>query len=307
MSASRGSVTALSIDAVLVDRLRDGPLRGQVHSVFRRVLNIHTYYDQLIAVCVRGLDDAPWTIRADVDDWSDCPVSPDLPVMCTAEGVGFGQSRQLSVVFGELSKWYAKPAPLDLSDDELAARTRVLAGLLDRHGVRGGMRAGGPLTAFDAAVGAQLHHGRAELTRALLAGDAPAVERAVRGLLGLGPGLTPAGDDFLTGLAVVVAQPGSRNPLFGRIARDVVARHPGRTTLLSRTTLREALAGRARENVLDLLRRLLRPGGGEPAQLAEQLRGPVKAVVGIGHTSGTDLVSGVLTGLQLESEMRGSV
>ncbi|MER6878212.1 DUF2877 domain-containing protein [Amycolatopsis sp. NPDC000673] len=49
------------------------------------------------------------------------------------------------------------------------------------------------------------------------------------------------------------------------------------------------------------MRRLLEPGGGTG------LADAVARVAAIGHTSGTDLLSGVAAGLHLESEMRGSV
>jgi hypothetical protein len=37
------------------------------------------------------------------------------------------------------------------------------------------------------------------------------------------------------------------------------------------------------------------------------VRTPVRHVLAIGHTSGTDILSGLVTGLRLEKELRGSL
>ncbi|MET9266401.1 DUF2877 domain-containing protein [Amycolatopsis sp. NPDC004079] len=288
------TAVALSMDAVVAERVREGALLGEVHSVFRRVLNVVTQQDQLVAFGASTVDDAPWTIRVDVDGWCRHPVQAGAPAVVTAQGATFGAT---SVKFRNPSIWYAKEIPLTLDRAELAARARLLDALLTEHGVPGGMLEGGKPDPFRAAVGIRLRQGQTALTQALRRNDAEAARKAAEGLVGLGPGLTPAGDDFLSGLALVAAQPGSRTTGFPRLSEKVLAR----TTLLSATTLREARTGRARESLLDLLRRLLEPGSGTG------LAGAVARVAAIGHTSGTDLLSGVAAGLHLESEMRGSV
>ncbi|MFE7211577.1 DUF2877 domain-containing protein [Streptomyces sp. NPDC057611] len=302
------SAPALSIDAELAARLRPDPLAARVDSIFGRTVNLLTCDNELITLCARVLDDAPWSIRVDLAEWSAWRLTVGDPVTLAADAITLGEPATYSVTLDKPDAWYAESIELGLGTQELLARARVLAELLYEHGVAGGMRTPrGPVNVFDAEIGARLRRGRNALERAVRAGDIPGMASAITQLLGLGPGLTPAGDDFLTGVALLAAQPGSHLSAYVEAVHGVLDRHPDRTTPLSRITLREALRGRARQSLLDLLHRLLVPDGRDAAQPAEHLRVPVCRVLGIGHTSGTDLLSGLLTGLRLEAELRGSM
>ncbi|WP_327087913.1 DUF2877 domain-containing protein [Nonomuraea sp. NBC_01738] len=149
---------------------------------------------------------------------------------------------------------------------------------------------------MDAALGRALREGRERLEAAILAADQAAVRQGILALLGLGPGLTPAGDDFLTGLALVSALSGSRLGPFAGALREVLAVHQKRTTPLSATTIAEALDGRARASLHTLL-----------DTLPHHDLAPARRVLAIGHTSGTDILSGLAAGLHLERELRGSL
>ncbi|WP_141726214.1 oxamate carbamoyltransferase subunit AllH family protein, partial [Actinacidiphila rubida] len=178
------------------------------------------------------------------------------------------------------------------------------ADLLDRcnaeHGVRGGMLGATPGAGpMEAAIVRALHHGRTLLLDAIRAGDAGLMRQGVLALLGLGPGLTPAGDDFLTGLCLVAALPGSAQASLVPVVRDLASARPERTTDLSLATLLEAADARARAELLDILRLVAHtaaPG---------ELHAAARALLAIGHTSGSDTLSGLAAGLRLEEELRG--
>jgi hypothetical protein len=106
------------------------------------------------------------------------------------------------------------------------------------------------------AVGARLSAATARLGAALRTGDG--LVEAADALLGLGPGLTPAGDDVLAGALVTSAHLGPGLPAL--VAH--VHRRADATTALSADLLRHACAGRAAPPVLDLLDALVgaRPG-----------------------------------------------
>ncbi len=154
----------------------------------------------------------------------------------------------------------------------------------------------------------------AALGDALVSGERDALQDAVHGLIGLGPGLTPAGDDVLCGTMAglhvfgrrLVRQNSSawrRNvcrhdtspravhsitgrgiaEMQGRLAATVVEEMEGRTTGLSRTLLSWAARGVAVQPLLDVLWTL---GSGEPVSGME-------TVAAIGHTSGRDMLAGV--------------
>ncbi|WP_168404611.1 DUF2877 domain-containing protein [Arthrobacter silvisoli] len=308
----------MSIDSALVTALRETPGTGKVYSVFERAINILAPWGQLVTLAARRLDDAPWTIRAEVRDWSSTGIQAGDPADFSARGISFDSADTLVLLPGA-REWFAKRIPLaDITTAELASGATALGGLLEAHGVRGGILAAsaaddaasagasGP-TAFDAGIAQGLRAAREALETAVRAGDSAAIGEAALQLLGLGSGLTPAGDDFLCGLALLAAQPGSRLGAARGALAAVVAQHADRTTLLSWTTLREAVDGRVRESLLELLNQLFRRRAEDPAGLARHLRAPVDRALGIGHTSGTDILSGLLAGLRLETELRGSM
>jgi hypothetical protein len=103
-------------------------------------------------------------------------------------------------------------------------------------------------------------------------------------MLGVGPGLTPAGDDFLAGLLV-----GARS--FGLAAQSlramVAAQAPYRTTVISAALLRGACRG---ESLPELTRMLLSLSG-----RSTEVDSALDALVKIGHTSGRALAAGALS------------
>lgn len=109
----------------------------------------------------------------------------------------------------------------------------------------------------------------------------------VEDLVGLGPGLTPAGDDVLCGLLLGLRATGRERE---RAALErAVAPLLGRTTALSATLLRQAAGGYAVPALVELVRAWHR--GADETQLAA-LGVPVAAV---GHTSGPALLLGLAT------------
>ncbi|MGL5818160.1 MAG: DUF2877 domain-containing protein [Phycicoccus sp.] len=110
---------------------------------------------------------------------------------------------------------------------------------------------------------------------------APVPARAVAGLVGRGPGLTPSGDDALAG-AVLVADALGGLPLL----TDAVRQRLRGTTAVSAALLDAACDGYAAAPVVRLVDAAV---AGDRARVDALL----PAVLSIGHTSGADLVAGV--------------
>jgi hypothetical protein len=112
-------------------------------------------------------------------------------------------------------------------------------------------------------------------------------------IIGLGPGLTPSGDDFLSGLMVAFVR-GSENGLWrsetSRL-RKVAEAAKGRTTTLSAEYVVLASGGEANEKVTTLVEAICT---GRPSVESSTLD-----VIRMGETSGTDLIAGALTGLRV--------
>ncbi|MFB7167498.1 oxamate carbamoyltransferase subunit AllH family protein [Streptomyces sp. NPDC001940] len=301
---------AMSGDAALIAHLR--VLRGQgvVDSVFHRTVNVLTPGERLVALAARGGGDAPRTLVTDVDSWSGRGISAGQAVEFAPGVITLRAADALLRVHTEgADEWHPiLPSLAALGPRDLAAAASALDRLIQAHGSRGGMLGPTPTaSSMEAAVTRALADGRDTLVRAIRSADDAGMRRGVLSLLGLGPGLTPAGDDFLTALALLSSLQGSGLAPFGRALQGVLLEHPGRTTRLSVTTLDEALAGRARAALLDVLHALAHPSGWSEARPTESIRTPVRHVLAIGHTSGTDTLSGLVTGLRLEKELRGSL
>ena len=294
------SARALSIDIALTRLLADGTTEAHVHSVFRRVINVMTPSGQLISLCGRGHDDGPWSLRADVDDWTAWPFQSGVAVCADRDAVVLHGGLRVSLAGART--WDATATPITADQAQLTARAHLLAGVIRDAGVPGGALPGPAPDPFATIVAGHIGRGLADIRAGDLAGNGNDVEAAASCLLGLGPGLTPSGDDALTGLALVVARPGSLATTVLPALRNVLQRHADRTTALSRTTLLAALDGRGRQRLLDLLAALV--SRDEPGPLL--LRARAERVMEIGHTSGTDIVSGVLAGIELELQRRGS-
>jgi hypothetical protein len=133
-------------------------------------------------------------------------------------------------------------------------------------------------------------HARA-LALAFATDDTAALADAARPLLGLGAGLTPSGDDYVGGLLFVRrlladAEPPGWNAAVARIVADAAAL----TNPISTRVLTDLGAGEGWAPLHDLLTAL----GAEDTTAA---LAAARAMTVIGHTSGWDLLTGVLGAL----------
>lgn len=117
------------------------------------------------------------------------------------------------------------------------------------------------------------------------------VTRYVRALVGAGPGLTPSGDDALCGVLLILHALGPRIAGAEQVRQEVRARLPA-TTSLSAALLREAEQGYAVPAVVRLVAAAT-AGHRESADLA------LRDVLDIGHSSGRDLVAGLVGALDV--------
>ncbi|HEY5828348.1 MAG TPA: DUF2877 domain-containing protein [Hyphomicrobiaceae bacterium] len=109
-------------------------------------------------------------------------------------------------------------------------------------------------------------------------------------LLGLGPGLTPSGDDVLCGALVALHAVGRADAL-GLLARAIDKAAPAATSRLSGAFLRAAAEGLGAEPLHETICELL-------SGRAESLARHLEALGHIGHTSGWDALAGAVLVLQ---------
>lgn len=110
-------------------------------------------------------------------------------------------------------------------------------------------------------------------------------------ILGRGPGLTPSGDDVLSGLllALLHTTRGARHQRVRSAARRYVTAAERQTTAVSAALLAQAAQGRASDRLEAALDTIL---VAEPSE--RDLETTIRDVTEVGHTSGVDLLVGVL-------------
>jgi uncharacterized protein DUF2877 len=111
-------------------------------------------------------------------------------------------------------------------------------------------------------------------------------------LAGLGPGLTPAGDDFLAGilLALAMVQEHRADGDLADIAHLLLDTAAPRTHEISAAYLKAAYAGEASERWHALF-------GAVVARNTQEIGSAVQGVMSVGETSGADMLAGFLAGM----------
>jgi hypothetical protein len=142
-----------------------------------------------------------------------------------------------------------------------------------------------------------------EAGRAMLVQDITQVARIGMDLVGLGPGLTPSGDDFLGGMLFAAHSLKMTYPedfyWEDEIIGDLIDWARTRTNPISHTVLHDLALGHGPEPLHEVVRSLLM------GHDLECLMAAVARLLRIGHTSGWDILAGVLTGmLMLSGRMR---
>jgi hypothetical protein len=130
------------------------------------------------------------------------------------------------------------------------------------------------------------------LGRAAATGDLPEVQAAGTGLVGLGPGLTPAGDDVLTGFLLGAHALDEATDAAAPLARACAAgvrAMLAQTTALAATLVRHAAADEAADVAANLVDALVE--GTAPDR-------PLRSLLLTGDTSGRDLAEGMVLALR---------
>ena len=298
---------ASSISDPIAQQLAPGGDAGNVHSVFRAALNI-SWQDRLLTIAPASAGGLPNGIVAEL--------GPDFRSLALHEGMRFhADAHELRVDAAALVinldgavRWSPRIGP-PLGGSRVAAerwrqrsqRARVESArvIARTSGARGGL---GPLL-LAAPVDADLDTADragpilARLDTAIRDNDRSGATAAARSLIGLGPGLTPSGDDALVGIEAALWGLGAPVAAFLAGAVDDVEQ---RTTAVAATLLRHAAAGEFAERLHDLVGVLI---GSDDAAIPAA----IERAVGWGATSGADCLVGVLLGLDAASGRRWRV
>lgn len=292
---SRRVIQARSVDQRFLLSLQRHPFCGSVHSVFERVVNIEHDASELVTLASREVDNAPNTAVLNIANFVTSGICVGDRVTGVEEELHVGE--RIAVALSAASVWEHSLGRYPGANAGLSNQMSLARAYLGRYGPAGGMVANsGESNAFAREVSAALAQRATRLLDALAQGCHDCACRHAKSMLGLGPGLTPSGDDFLVGLFAVLNI--DKSPCHGWLGSgiDVIDDAQSATNPISLAALKHAAEGRVRESIATLIGTLMY-GTQEP--LIDALR----RVLAIGSTSGADIVAGILSGFELNLQV----
>jgi hypothetical protein len=265
--------------------------------------------------CQLGVEDGPLLVLSTAD----VPLAPnalavDVEGDFTARDAGFrvGQVVALDasapsdrdvdwlVTLGTAATWEPRPSVHRVAAHDLADRLRTARATVVADGAsesllpllwatESDLDGLGPGLVRTAGISARL------LWDAAIRRDEGSVGRAARGLAGLGPGLTPSGDDLLAGFAagwVLVGEAlGLDGAVHRRVAGAILSGAESGASPLGLAWLRHACRGELLEPMTGFVTALL-------AEETRDLDAAARSALAVGSSSGTDWMVGFVLGGQ---------
>ncbi|MBT2765939.1 DUF2877 domain-containing protein [Paenibacillus sp. ISL-20] len=270
---------------------------GTVHSIFDRTVNLKCPNGELYTIATDNVDNAPNTLVTDIDSFSKQGLTIGDQVYAEGDRLYVGKNQ--AVMLQQVHVWRSKIP--SYPEDEEILRSHVAAAQLwiEAHGKAGGMkRSAETVNPFDREMERLLRERSARLLEALSKGEVNLASHYAIQLIGLGPGLTPSGDDFLVGLFAVMNL--TNGPLFKirHVCEQVVAASADRSNPISYMALKKAASGQVRESIGEFMHHMIH---GSKTEVISSL----SRVLDIGSTSGTDIALGLVNGLKLSIERNG--
>jgi Protein of unknown function (DUF2877) len=292
--AKRGAAEIFTMDSIvamnvivasagLQSLLQDAPWEGQIAAVFRRGLLCTTPGEHLLHLHTGPCLASPFSLRIEADFANMLHATPFV------QGMPVRQIDHTIVI--------AEAVHLRLPRATYYESARHLSGEVEREAIRHAhrtlalyRRGGG----FDRLPGVQKI--ASTMHQALADGNAARLLEAAHQLIGLGPGLTPSGDDFLVGWLrglwlVRRNAPGVCRTL-DRLRDALLADVGARTSRVGAEFIRYAMGGAFAEVLDQAAVALVAPSHPLVVQSA------VSHLLAQGETSGTDTMLGLLTCLE---------
>ncbi len=289
-------ITARSISQPVWERLWKGPFAARVLAVFKHACNLVTPEGRVVALVLPQIGDGPLNIVVHGRPGDFAAVEPGMSARLEGRRLRVGG---LEIVLEGAAVWEPRPDwdRLRAGRGGITARLTFLWAFALRNAPAGSLLplawewAGGPDYSVEAVEAgcvsralAPVAREAAEALRAGWGGDPGQLREGAAQLAGLGSGLTPAGDDFLTGVMLWAWLVHSNPRVF---CRTLVAAAGPRTTTLSAAFLQVTARGECSAAWHTLLAAL---SHGSDIEVA---RG-VQSVLTHGATSGADVLAGFL-------------
>lgn len=272
------------------------PRRGfeaEVHSAFTSAANLQLVRGSRLLTLVAGEEpDLPQGIRLNTPQgFSFEELRPGERVTCR-DGILRCEQTPLTIDLRPARRWKCNLLVLaaDMNNPSTSAAWQSVKQVLNERRAHAGTR----LPAWQVAEARRMSESVPDLVASTRQYDLAATARAVATLIGLGSGLTPAGDDFLVGflagLWCVAGERAERIRFLSGLGKAVTLLS-GRTNDISRTYLVHAARGQVSSRLATLAEAICW------GERSDHLLKAAEAAIKVGHSSGMEAVTGLLLGI----------
>jgi hypothetical protein len=298
--AERRSINAISVGSYGLKILKEGAV-GEVHSTFERAFNV-LISGELVGIARRDVPNGPFNIITDVEPNDSMQSIVDKGERIKINGDLLSFDKGLTISLNGTGIWRPKHGVKKPISIELVKRNLSLVKGLASWPNEGfgqlvfhveNMISGAPFN--DRQLNQISRSGLPNiksLISAVRSENLELVGQSAKNLVGLGPGLSPSGDDLLAGfMASLRWTVKSFNGNADRVdeINRTIANVSECTTMLGKQLLTRAADGEVNEAVEGLLETIL-------AGQVEDVKTATEKVLAIGETSGVDSIVGILLG-----------
>jgi hypothetical protein len=293
-------INSISGDTDFIKEINNSTFTGFVHSTFSRTFNIKCYENgDLYTIACNRLDNGPNTLIVDIDNMKPMKIETNDRVFVEENLLYIGD--QLTISIDRAGKWESVLSTYPCNVDILKRNLMKMKDFINIHGVGGGMKKNIiTLNPFEAEVSNMLENRTLLLLNELLNGRISSALPHAVSLIGLGPGLTPSGDDFLTGLFTIFNMKNSPFYPYRLFCEDVLKKAKTLTNDISYMTLKKAANGKVRDSIISFLNSIL-------VEDDQDLILSLNKLLNIGSSSGTDIAYGIVFGMEATIRAGGKV
>lgn len=262
---------------------------GKIHSIFDKVVNILSEENILYTISNNTTDNAPYTLKVDYDESFNDITNQNEKVLKNDNQILIGKT---VIDLSTVNIWNMKDNKIiKFSHDIVKKNIKFFNMLIETMGKDGGckyyylkhfLNKDYKASLIERELAKRIEHFYKNLNE-----DKISKEDITR-LIGLGMGLTPSGDDFLTGFLATINLFESNEHLFNQI-KNYISLPLKSTTDISSAMIKAALEGKYREYVNQFIYSFLEDD-------KEKFLKAFKNLLKIGSSSGTDMSVGIVLG-----------
>lgn len=267
-------------------------LEGEIHSVFKRTINIITEKNEIYTLATSDIFKGPRLIHLSPKDLSKINELVGKNVQEKSEKLVI--KNQLEIDFFN-AKEYKVP---EIIFKPVSEKVKENVVFLNNYLIKELDTVGYYRKTFLNEVENVLHQflitGSTLLKEGLEEKNEKKVNEGISKLVGLGHGLTPSGDDLLTGVSLVLNSSNYPNQEMTQLFNQQLTSRLSKTNLISQNQLRLSMNGKALAPTITFINALFE------GKEIEELMVSMKEILTIGSSSGSDILSGVFLGMELK-------